>query len=58
VRQEGRARIAELAGLSPGPVPSSTAATRRNADAERFAEVFIALGLGTRSQAYTLWFSP
>lgn len=57
LRVVARARIAELAGISI-EVPTSTKASRRNADAEKFVETFIALGLGTLYDAYTLYFSP
>lgn len=60
-RHAARERVAEVAGLAPDDykiVPDSTARTRRSAAAERFAEIFVALGLGTDNDAYTLWFSP
>lgn len=52
-----RAFIAEIAGIPADPV-TSTKATRRSPEAERFAEIFVAMGLGSLIDAYTLYFSP
>lgn len=56
-RVNARAFIAEIAGISAKYVAPSRQ-TMRSADAARFAEIFIALGLGSLSDAYTLYFSP
>ena len=52
-----RQEIARMVGLEL-PVPDSTEGTRKGKRAERFAEAFMALGLGTEHQAYSLYLSP
>ena len=53
-RREARERIAEIAGVDAEILRRP----KRDADAKRFAETFVALGLGTMHQAYHLYFSP
>lgn len=53
-RRDARERIAEIAGVDAAILRSP----KRDADAKRFAETFVALGLGTMHQAYHLYFSP
>lgn len=50
LRIAARARLAEIAGVSPEG--------RTRSDADKFAAVFVGLGLGTLHDAYTLYFSP
>lgn len=58
LRKWARDIVAELAGLGGLPVPDSTEGTRRGKRAERFAEMFVALGIGSTHEAFTLYFSP
>jgi hypothetical protein len=52
LRMETRVEVARMAGVE---LPRST---RRTTAAEKFADEFVRLGLGTRHEAFTLWFSP
>lgn len=57
-RHAAQLRVAELAGVTRPAAMSSTDATRRLSSTDLFVEKFIELGLGSRQEAYTLWFSP
>lgn len=58
LRRAGAERLAEIAGVESPVGQGRMWKLRRAASAEAFVEAFMALGLGTQQQAYTLWFSP
>lgn len=71
IRHETARKVAEIAGVARpesegrrgwidrgGMDMYNDLSTRRTAAADRFVEEFLRLGLGSRQEAYTLWFSP
>lgn len=56
LRRTTRERVAEIAGVD---LPRNWRdGSRRSFDAETFVDTFVSMGLGTRNEGFTLWFSP